>query len=103
MAVAAALPVPKRQELGAHALAGFVKEKLNLLWLHILLRKIARKDAEFFMRFVGEFCDTEKQLKIMQLRYVEKLQFKQIPEKVFVEERQVYKLHKKVIDQLLKL
>jgi len=100
--VAPVLPALKHQELGANAVATFVKEKLNLLWLHILLKKIARKDADFFMRFVGEYCTNQKQLTIMRLRYVEKLQFKQIPDKVFIEERQVYKLHKKVVDQLLK-
>ena len=94
-------PEQKPQELGAAGLAGFAKQKLNLLWLHILLKKIARKDADFFMRFVGEYCDNDKQLKIMRLRYIEKLKFKQIPDIVFVEERQVYKLHQKVIDRIL--
>lgn len=80
----------------------YVKNKINLWQQYMMLRKIARKDADFFGRFIGDYCESDKELKIMILRYVHKLKFKQIPENVNVEERQVYKLHQKVIDALLK-
>lgn len=80
----------------------YVKNKINLWQQYMMLRKIARKDADFFSRFIGDYCESDKELKIMILRYVHKLKFKQIPENVNVEERQVYKLHQKVIDALLK-
>lgn len=80
---------------------GFVRHGLDLLWVHGFLKKIARKDADFFARFIGEYCDNDKQLKIMLLRYVHRFKFKQIPELVFVEERQVYRLHQQVIDRII--
>lgn len=93
--------LPKQAEVGA-VFVEYVKNKINLWQQYMLLRKIARKDADFFARFVGDYCESDKELKIMMLRYVHKLKFKQIPENVNVEERQVYKLHQKVIDALLK-
>lgn len=53
------------------------------------------------MEFISEYCESEKEKEIMRLRYIYKLKFKQIPESIFVEERQVYKLHQKVIDNII--
>lgn len=78
----------------------YLQNKLNLMWVHRLLGRIAR-DREFFVRFISEFCDTDKEIRIMTLRYADKLKFKQIPERVYLEDRQVYRLHQKVIDRLI--
>ena len=80
---------------------GYVEHKIVSVWLHLFLKRMAKKFPKFFVEFVSEYCETDKEKEIMRLRYVYKLKFKQIPDYVFVEERQVYKLHQRVIDNII--
>ena len=48
---------------------------------------MAKKFPKFFVEFISEYCESDKEKEIMRLRYVYKLKFKQIPDYVFVEER----------------
>ena len=52
---------------------------------------------------LDDVVDSDRGKKIMIARYIEKKKFKQIPEIVNVEERQVYKIHQDIIKQLIRL
>lgn len=80
-----------------------VKAKIIALWLHIWLKRIARKYPDFFVKMLNDLDLSDKCIKIMKLRYIEKKKFKEIPELVHTEERNVYTLHKRVIDKIIKL
>lgn len=80
-----------------------VKDKVISLWLHIWLKRIAKRYPDFFLRMIDDVVDSDKGKKIMIARYIEKKKFKQIPEIVNVEERQVYKIHQQIIDELINI
>lgn len=78
-----------------------LKHKIISLWLHLWLKRIARKYPDFFMNMMTDVCYDDKSKEIMFLRYKKELKFKQIPKMVNLEERQVYKIHQKVIKKLI--
>lgn len=78
-----------------------LKHKIISLWLHLWLKRIARKYPDFFMNMMADVCYDDKSKEIMCLRYKKELKFKQIPKMVNLEERQVYKIHQKVIKKLI--
>ena len=80
-----------------------VKAKIIALWLHIWLKRIARKYPLFFVKILDDLELSEKQSKIMKYRYINGMKFKQITNFVFMEERSVHRLHKQVIDKLINL
>ena len=79
------------------------KAKIIALWLHIWLKRIARKYPLFFVKILDDLELSEKQSKIMKYRYINGMKFKQITNFVFMEERSVHRLHKQVIDKLINL
>lgn len=80
-----------------------VKAKIIAFWLHIWLKRIARKYPDFFAKMLYDLDLSDKAIKIMNLRYIEKKKFKEIPKLVNTEERNVYTLHKQVIDKIINL
>lgn len=80
-----------------------VKVKIIALWLHIWLKRIAKRYPDFFENMLTDVVDSEKGKKIMRARYIQRLKFKQIPELVNLEERQVYKIHQEIIEHIIKL
>lgn len=80
-----------------------VKLKVISLWLHLWLKRIAKKYPDFFIKMIDDVVDSDKGKKIMEARYIEKLKFKQIPELVNLEERQVYKIHKDIIEHIIRI
>ena len=50
---------------------------------------------------LDDVVDSDKGKKIMIARYIDRLKFKQIPDLVNLEERQVYKIHKNIIYYLI--
>lgn len=80
-----------------------VKLKVISLWLHLWLKRIAKKYPDFFIKMIDDVVDSDKGKRIMEARYIEKLKFKQIPELVNLEERQVYKIHKDIIEHIIRL
>ena len=77
-----------------------IKIKLEIIsfWLtHIYLPRIAKKYPEYFTQAINDVCFDKKAIKIMHARYIDGLTFKEIPDIVHVEERQVYRIHQKVI------
>lgn len=80
-----------------------VKFKIISLWLHIWLKRIAKRYPEFFEEMINDIVDSEKGKKIMRARYIQRLKFKQIPDVVNLEERQIYKIHQEIIEHIIKL
>ena len=82
---------------------GLAKDKILSLWLHIWLKRIAKKYPDFFLRMIDDVVDSDKGKTIMIARYIKRLKFKQIPELVNLEERQVYKIHQTIIKHIIRL
>lgn len=80
-----------------------LKERIIALWLHIWLKRISKKYPDFFNRMMQDLDLPEKAIEVMKLRYVERKKFKEIPSIVNTEERNVYRLHKYVIDKIIHL
>lgn len=80
-----------------------VKVKIIALWLHIWLKRIAKRYPDFFENMLADVVDSEKGKKIMRARYIQRLKFKQIPDVVNLEERQIYKIHQEIIEHIIKL
>ena len=82
---------------------GLAKDKILSLWLHIWLKRIAKKYPDFFLQMIDDVVDSDKGKTIMIARYIKRLKFKQIPELVNLEERQVYKIHQTIIKHIIRL
>lgn len=80
-----------------------VKDKIISLWLHFWLKRVAKKYPDFFMRMLDDIVDSDKGKTIMKARYIDRLKFKQISGLVNLEERQIYKIHQKIIKHLIRL
>ena len=79
------------------------KDKILSLWLHIWLKRIAKKYPDFFLQMIDDVVDSDKGKTIMIARYIKRLKFKQIPELVNLEERQVYKIHQTIIKHIIRI
>ena len=82
---------------------GLVRDKIIALWLHLWLKRIARKYPMFFLQILEDTVDSDKGKAIMKARYIERYKFKQIPSLVNLELRQVYKIHQDIINELIHL
>ena len=80
-----------------------LKHKIISLWLHIWLKRVARKYPDFFMKMIEDICEDDKAKEVMRLRYIYKMKFKAIPQYVGTEERNVYNLHSKIIHKIITL
>ena len=80
-----------------------VKDKIISLWLHFWLKRVAKKYPDFFVKMLDDIVDSDKGKTIMKARYIELLKFKQISGLVNLEERQIYKIHQKIIKHLIRL
>lgn len=79
------------------------KDKIIALWLHIWLKRIAKRYPDFFEQILKDVIDSDKAQTIMRARYIQRLKFKQIPDVVNLELRQVYKIHQDVIKHIINL
>ena len=80
-----------------------VKAKIIALWLHIWLKRIAKRYPEFFTQMINDIVDSDKGKLIMHARYIKRLKFKQIPDLVHLELRQVYKIHQEIIKHIINI
>ena len=80
-----------------------VKNKIIALWLHIWLKRIAKRYPEFFTQMIDDIVDSDKGKLIMHARYIQRLKFKQIPDLVHLELRQVYKIHQEIIKHIINI
>ncbi len=89
--------------MGEEVVVQHVKAKIIALWLHIWLKRIAKRYPDFFSRMIDDVVDSDKGRQIMYLRYIHRLKFKEIPEIVNLEERQIYKIHQQIINHIINL
>lgn len=80
-----------------------VKDNIISLWLHFWLKRVAKKYPDFFIKMLDDIVDSDKGKTIMKARYIDRLKFKQISGLVNLEERQIYKIHQKIIKHLIRL
>lgn len=75
------------------------------VWLHYFLGRIATKYTDFFIQFLDDLELTERQKIIMLARYRDKKGWKEIPDikGVNCELQNVMKIHKQIIDKIIKL
>ena len=79
-----------------------LKREIIALWFsRCYLKRIAKKYPDFFLQMLDDELDSDKGKKIMIARYIDRLKFKQIPDLVNLEERQVYKIHQNIIYYLI--
>ncbi len=79
------------------------RDKIISLWLHFWLKRVAKKYPDFFIKMIDDIADTESGKLIMKARYINRCKFKQIPEVVNLEERQIYKIHQTIIYKIIHL
>lgn len=80
-----------------------LSDKIVALWLHFWLKRIAKKYPDFFDKMLSDLLLSSKEKAIMKARYRDGLKFKQIPELVNVELRQVQRIHQNVISKIIHL
>lgn len=80
-----------------------LSDKIVSLWLHFWLKRIAKKYPDFFDEMLSDLLLSTKEKAIMKARYRDGLKFKQIPELVNVELRQVQRIHQNVISKIIHL
>ena len=80
-----------------------VKDKIISLWLHVWLKRVAKKYTDFFMKMLDDIVDSDKGKLIMKARYIDRYKFKLISSLVNLEEIQTYKIHQKIIKHLIRL
>lgn len=92
-------------EVEAEEVAGveLAKRKIISIWLYFWLKRIAKKYPDFFLQMLDDVVDSDKGKKIMIARYIDRLKFKQIPDLVNLEERQVYKIHQNIIKHIINI
>ena len=81
----------------------YLKNKIIALWLHFWLKRIATKYPDFFVQMIYDLGVPDKAIEVMMWRYMEKKKFKEIPKYIHTEERNVFYLHKTVIDKIINL
>lgn len=93
----------KKMQLTIHQITEKLKLEIIAFWfIRIFLPRIARRYPDFFIQMLDDEIDSDKGKKIMIARYIEKKKFKQIPDLVNLEQRQVYKIHQNIIYYLIK-
>lgn len=81
-----------------------MKDSIIRFWLtHHYLKKIAKKYPVFFIDLIAEMTDTTREIKVMRERYVNNKKFEAIAIDMNVDVRYVFRLHRKVIDKLVKI
>ena len=81
-----------------------MKNEIIRFWLtHHYLKKIARKYPIFFSDLIYEITDSKKERLIMEKRYLEEEKFEAIAIDMNVDVRYVFRLHKQVIEKLIKI
>ena len=81
-----------------------MKNNILRLWLtHHYLRKIGKRFPDFFITLIDEVTDNVNEKRVMKQRYIEGKKFEIISFDTGIDLRYVFKLHRQVIDKLIKL
>lgn len=70
---------------------------------HIFLRRIGKRYPDFFKQWVRGVTDNPLEREVMFLRYMgdKQTEFKAISSKMNIDERRVFRYHKKIVDLLI--
>jgi len=68
-----------------------------------ILKRYGRRSPDKLLEKLRLLELSDKSIKIMKLRYVDKIPFKQIPELVGCEERWMFRLHNKAINKMINM
>lgn len=70
---------------------------------HIFLRRIGKRYPDFFKQWVCGVTDNPLEREVMFLRYMgdKQTEFKEISSKMNIDERRVFRYHKKIVDLLI--
>jgi hypothetical protein len=70
---------------------------------HIFLRRIGKRYPDFFKQWVRGVTDNPLEREVMFLRYMgdKQTEFKEISSKMNIDERRVFRYHKKIVDLLI--
>ena len=81
-----------------------MKDNVVRFWLtHHYLRKIGKRYPDFFKELIMDVTDSFSQQQVMKQRYILGKKFEVIALDMNIDVRYVFKLHKNVIDKLVKL
>lgn len=81
-----------------------MKDNIVRFWLtHHYLRKIGKRYPDFFKELIIDVTDSFSQQQVMKQRYVLGKKFETIALDMNIDVRYVFRLHKQVIDKLVKL
>ena len=70
---------------------------------HMFLRRIGKRYPDFFKQWVRGVTDNPLEREVMFLRYMgdKQTEFKEISSKMNIDERRVFRYHKKIVDLLI--
>lgn len=70
---------------------------------HIFLRRIGKRYPDFFKQWVRGVTDNPLEREVMFLRYMgdKQTEFKEISGEMNIDERRVFRYHKKIVDLLI--
>lgn len=81
-----------------------MKDKIIRFWLtHHYLRKIGKRYPEFFVGLINDVTDSAQEVRVMKERYIYNKKFEVIAMDMNIDVRYVFRLHRQVIDELIKL
>ena len=81
-----------------------VKRKIVFYWLtHFYLRRIGKRYPDYFIKQISDLTDNYTARRIMAFRYVNdpQMKFESIAYDMNKDVRQVFRLHKQVIDKII--
>jgi len=81
-----------------------MKDNIVRFWLtHHYLRKIGKRYPDFFKELIMDVTDSFSQRQVMEHRYIMGKKFEAIAFDLNRDVRYIFRLHKQVIDKLVKL
>lgn len=81
-----------------------MKDSIIRFWLtHHYLRKIGKRYPEFFKGLIRDVTDGFSQQYVMKERYINNKKFEVIAMDMNIDVRYVFRLHRQVIDKLIKI
>ena len=81
-----------------------MKDSIIRFWLtHHYLRKIGKRYPDFFVGLINDVTDSAREVRVMKERYIWNKKFEIIAMDMGVDPRYVFRLHRQVIDKLIKI
>lgn len=78
------------------------KRRVIFFWLtHSYLRRIAKRYPEYFEHWIKDLTDNYNARKVMKLRYIDNKKFEVVALDMGVDVSFVFRLHKKVVENII--